>query len=107
MKAPTDEEQPGPTTRLEYRLWEVRSNQTIQTSVGPEYNVIFIRIIPTLKEVEKQMSSFNVNIPSERSENIFQQVLSTFKKKNNAIIYNKAHWTVVSQNDDFLTLTLY
>ena len=37
------------------------------TSVGPENNIIFVRIVPTLKEVEKQMSSFDINIPSERS----------------------------------------
>ena len=74
----------------------------ILTSVGPEYNIIFVRIIPTLKEVEEQMSSFDIDIPGERSGNI---KCSTFKQFRN-ITNNKAHWTVESQKDDFLTLTL-
>ena len=46
------------------------------TSVGPENNIIFIRIVPTLKEVEKQMSSFDIDIPSERSVgNMFKRVV--------------------------------
>jgi hypothetical protein len=89
-------------TRLEYRLMLTGCQlKSIQTSVGPEYNIIFIRITPTLKEVEKQMSSFNINIPSERSGN------NIFQKNVDIQTITKAHWTVVSQNDDFLTLTLY
>jgi len=40
------------------------------TSIGPEDNIIFIRIIPALKEVEEQVSSLSINIPSERTRKI-------------------------------------
>ena len=74
--------------------------KSIRTSVSPEYNIIFIRIAPTLKEVEKQMSRFDINIPSERSGKHVFDIQATSQ-------YNKAYWTVVSQKDDCLTLTLY
>ena len=70
MKAPSEEEQPGPVTcntRLECIQRPMTDHRSTLTSVGPENNIIFIRIVPTLKEVEKQMSSFDINIPSERS----------------------------------------
>ena len=77
--------------------------KSIRTSVSPEYNIIFIRITPTLKEVEKQMPGFDINIPSERSgKQISASVFDVVK----TLQYNETHWTVESQNEDFLTLTL-
>ena len=32
------------------------------TSVGPKYNVVFVGVIPTLKEIEENALSFNVNV---------------------------------------------
>ena len=32
------------------------------TSVGPRHNVVFVRVIPTLKEIEENVLSFNVKV---------------------------------------------
>ena len=71
------------------------------TSVGPEDNIIFIRITPALKEVEEQVSSLNINIPSERTENI--EKLQQASTSTTLTTY----LTVSSQNDVFLILTPY
>ena len=83
MKAPSEEEQPGPSTRLAYMTY--RSLESISTSVGPEYNIIFIRITPTLKEVEEQMSSFNINIPSVRSGYMEIKLQRKLRYSNNSL----------------------
>lgn len=33
------------------------------TAIGPEHNIIFVRIISTLEEIEKQMAGADVNVP--------------------------------------------
>ena len=68
--------------------------KSIRTSVSPEYNIIFIRITPTLKEVEKQMSGFDINIPSERSgKHISASVFDIVKFYNRTMLTGQLYRT--------------
>lgn len=82
MKAPSEEEHPGPNPRLEHSHRSPLKSIIIQTSDGPAYNITFIRITSTLKEVEEQMSSFNINISGERSGHIFHNIVCRHSNKS-------------------------
>ena len=69
------------------------------TSIGPEYYIVFIWVIPTLEEIKEQVARFNINVARVRPE-----VEISFRVANHA---DYAYFTVVSQNSvDFFMRTL-
>jgi hypothetical protein len=64
MNRPRDDEQPGPVTQIRAVCYTCSS---WFTSVGPEYDIVGVWIIPALKEIEEYVAGLNINVARVRS----------------------------------------